>query len=83
MANSELNKNTRKEYIFERKTDKYKKTTIKKGDTLYNLFGVDWNYIYDLDVNQPFRDLFSDPNEIEPGAVIHMPVYKDGKYFST
>ncbi len=47
---------------------------IRKGDTLWDLFGVLWNYVYGLKVNKDFRGKFHDPNKIKAGELIYFPI---------
>lgn len=50
---------------------------VKKGDTLFRLFGMDWDKIYSADANSRFRQDNPDPNKIKTGSIILVPRYEE------
>lgn len=52
---------------------RYFKHFFSPGETLYSVLGPDWKQIYDLDVNEPFREICPDPNSIKTRHAILIP----------
>jgi hypothetical protein len=50
---------------------------IKDGDTLYQLFGDAWEYVYRMPINQEFVKKCPNPNIIYPGLFIYYPAFLD------
>jgi len=44
---------------------------IRKGDTLFSLFGENWKQVYESDKNKNLRTDCPDPNHIKPGLLIY------------
>ena len=47
---------------------------IKNGNTLWSLFGYAWPHVYQLDINNEFREINPDPNNLSPGSHLYYPL---------
>lgn len=53
----------------------YGVVAIQRGETLSDIYGPVWDYVYNLEINREFRKNFPNPNKIQDGAQIRHPCH--------
>jgi len=69
------------DYEFVSNGERYRKHVMGEEDTMWSLFGEDWEKIYYLPVNSCFRSLHPNPNIITPRSIINVPLKRSANIF--